>query len=178
LQESVGRLCTWIPSFTKAAAELAWFTQVQISRETARRLTEAAGAVLVTLQTEAAERLLQEHPTPPASPDRLVFRVDGAMIPLVHGQWSEVRPLAVGQGAPLQPSSAGPVSPTTNLSYFSRRTDSTTVADQALVELHRRGFQTAKRVGAVVDGAEGCQQFIDVHKPDALRILDFAHAAD
>jgi hypothetical protein len=167
-----------MPSFTKAAAELAWFTQVEISRETARRLTEAAGAVLVTLQTEEAERILDEHPTPPAGPDMLVFSVDGAMVPLVHGVWTEVRTLAVGEVEPLQPSSDGPLSQTTNLSYFSRRTDSTSFADQALVELHRRGIETAKRVGAVVDGAEWCQQFIDVHKPDALRILDFPHAAE
>jgi hypothetical protein len=178
LQESLVRLSTWIPSFTKAAAELAWFTQVEISRETARRLSEAAGAVLVTLQTEAAERILHEHPTPPAGPDMLVFSVDGAMIPLVHGVWTEVRTLAVGEVEPLQPRSDAPVSHTSNVSYFSRRTDNTTFADQALLELHRRGIETANRVGAVVDGAEWCQQFIDLHKPDALRILDFAHAAE
>lgn len=172
------RLSTWIPSFVKAAAELAWFTQVDISRETARRLTEAAGAVLVTLQTAEAERILHEHPAPPAGPDMLVFSVDGAMIPLVHGQWTEVRTLAVGEVLPLRPTRDGPASHTTNLSYFSRRTDSSTFADQALLELHRRGIETAKRVGAVVDGAEWCQQFIDLHKPDAVRILDLPHAAE
>jgi len=29
----------------------------------------------------------------------------------------------------------------------------------------------------VADGAEWCQQFLDVHRPDAVRILDFSHAA-
>lgn len=172
------RLSTWIPSFTKAAAELAFFTQVEISRETARRLSEAAGAVVVTIETAQAERILHEHPAPPAGPDMLVFSVDGAMIPLVHGVWTEVRTLAVGEVEPLRPSSAGPVSHTTNWSYFSRRTDSTTFADQALLELHRRGIETAGQVGAVVDGAAWCQQFIDVHKPDAVRILDLPHAAE
>src|SRR5262245_37834590 len=98
-----------MPSFTKAAAELAWFTQVEISGETARRLSEAAGAVLVTLHTEEAERILHQHPTPPADPDMLVFSVDGAMIPLVHGQWTEVRRLAVGEVEQLQPSSDAPL---------------------------------------------------------------------
>jgi hypothetical protein len=30
----------------------------------------------------------------------------------------------------------------------------------------------------VVDGAEWCQRFIDLHQPNAVRILDFAHAAE
>lgn len=170
------RLSTWIPSFAKAAAELAWFTQVHLSRETARRVTEAAGAVAVALETAEAARILHEHPTPPAGPDHLVLSVDGAMIPLVHGQWTEVRTLAVGE---VRSDQGGDIlSRVTNLSYFSRRTDSTTFAELALVELHRRGIETAKRVGAVVDGAEWCQQFIDLHRPDAVRILDFAHAAE
>ncbi len=166
------------PSFAKAAAELAWFTQVQVNRETARRVTEAAGAAAVTLQTAEAARVLQEHPTPPAGPETLVFSIDGAMLPLLHGQWTEVRTLAVGEVCPPQPGADGPVIRTTNLSYFSRRTDSTTFADQALGELDRRGIETAKRVGAVVDGAEWCQQFIDLHKPAAVRILAFPHAAE
>lgn len=178
MQESLVRLSTWIPSFGKATAELAWFTQVSVSRETARRVTEAAGAVAVALQTAEAAQILQQHPVPPTPPHTLVFSVDGAMIPLVHGQWTEVRTLAVGEVVPAPPGPTSPGIQTTNVSYFSRRTDSATFAEQALVELHRRGVETAHRVGAVVDGAEWCQQFIDLHRPDAVRILDFAHAAE
>jgi hypothetical protein len=63
------------------------------------------------------------------------------------------------------------------LSYFSRLVDSTTFGTLATAELHRRGVETAARVGAVVDGAEWCQTFIDLHAPEATRILDFPHAA-
>src|SRR5262249_59286089 len=42
----------------------------------------------------------------------------------------------------------------------------------------RRGIETARRVGAVVDGAEWCQSFIDYHAREALRILDHPHAAE
>lgn len=178
LQEAVTRLSTWIPSFAKAAAEVAWFTQVQVSADTARRLTEAAGAVAVALDTTDASRILQEFPPSPAAPDTLVMSVDGAMIPLRHGQWTEVRTLAVGEVVLSPAQSADAVSHTTNLSYFSRRSDSTTFAEQALGELHRRGIESARRVGAVVDGAEWWQQFIDLHKPDATRSLDFPHAAE
>lgn len=47
-----------------------------------------------------------------------------------------------------------------------------------MVELHRRGIERAGRVGAVVDGKEWCQSFIDYHYPEALRILDLPHAAE
>ncbi len=178
VHEALVRLSTHIPSFAKAAAELAWFTQVDIHRDTARRVTEAAGATAVMLQTAAAAHILQTHPVPPSGPERLVLSVDGAMIPLVHGEWTEVRTLAVGEVTQRSPTTAGARVHTTNLSYFSRRTDSTTFTDQALAELHRRGIETAKQVAAVVDGATWCQQFIDLHAPDAVRILDFAHAAE
>jgi len=107
-----------------------------------------------------------------------VISVDGAMIPLVHGQWTEVRTLAVGEVQPPQATAAGPVVHTSSLSYFSRRTDSTTFGDLATQELHRRGIEGARRVGAVVDGAVWCQSFVDLHYPEAVRILDFAHAAE
>ena len=47
----------------------------------------------------------------------------------------------------------------------------------ATVETHRRGTETAGTVCAVVDGAEWQQKFIDLHRPDAVRILDWCHAA-
>jgi hypothetical protein len=45
------------------------------------------------------------------------------------------------------------------------------------VEIHRRGTETAQ-VCAVTDGAEWEQGFIDSHREDAVRLLDFSHAAD
>ncbi len=104
LQESLVR-CTqrvpaWIPSFAKAAAELAWFTEVTVSKATACRITEAAGVAAVAVQTREVERIEREYPSAPPGPETLRFSVDGAMVPLVHGQWAEVRTLAVGAVAP------------------------------------------------------------------------------
>lgn len=178
LQEALVRLSTHIPSFAKAAQELTWFTGAQLHPDTARARTEAAGAVLVAYQTSEAARLLREQPAPPCTPDSLLLSVDGAMVPLLHGQWTEVRTLAVGEVQPTHNTAAGPVVQTTNLSYFSRRTDSTTFGELATLELHRRGLEGARRVGAVVDGALWCQSFVDLHSPEAVRILDFAHAAE
>jgi hypothetical protein len=177
LQEALVRLSSHIPSFAKAARELSWFTGAQVHPDTARERTEAAGKLLVAYETLEAARLLHEPAAPPCAPDTLILSVDGAMIPLVHGQWTEVRTLAVGEVQPPQATPAGPVAHTTKLSYFSRRTDSSTFGDLAMLELHRRGIEGARRVGAVVDGALWCQSFVDLHYPEAVRILDFAHAA-
>jgi hypothetical protein len=66
---------------------------------------------------------------------------------------------------------------TTAHSYFSRLTDAATFADLASVEIKRRGVERAKAVCAVQDGADWLQGFVDGHRHDAVRILDFAHAA-
>jgi hypothetical protein len=178
LHEALVRLSTQQPSFAKAAAELTFFTGASVHADTARRRTEAAGAVLLAHETAEAAHILREHPTSPAGPDRLLFSVDGAMVPIVGGEWKEVRTLAVGEVLPPRTTPNGLLIQTTNLSYFSRLSDSSTFAEQAVLELHRRGIERAQRVGAVVDGAEWCQSFIDYHYAEALRILDLPHAGE
>jgi len=65
-----------------------------------------------------------------------------------------------------------------NHTYFSRLVDADKFDRLALVETHRRGIENAGKVGAVQDGAAWLQGFTDYHRPDALRILDFAHATE
>ena len=178
LQEALVRLSTQQPSFAKAAAELAFFTGATVHSDTARRQSEAAGAVLLAHESAEAARILREHPASPAGPETLVFSVDGAMVPIVGGEWKEVRTLAIGQVQPALDTPDRSLIQTTDLSYFSRLTDSTSFAEQAVLELHRRGIEKAQRVGAVVDGAEWCQSFIDYHYAEALRILDLPHAGE
>jgi len=177
LQEGLVRLSTQIPSFAKAVGEFAFWTHLEVHRTTAARITEAAGATAVARQTAEATRILTTHPPPPPGPEQLVFSVDGAMVPLVHGQWAEARTLAVGEPVMRTNAAGEPAVQTTALSYFSRLTDSTTFGELATAELHRRGVETAGRGGVVVDGAAWCQTCIDLHTPHAVRILDFPHAA-
>lgn len=178
LHEALVRLSTVQPSFAKATTELAFFTGTTVHPDTARRRTEAAGALLLAFETAEAARILRDHPTPPLGPATLLFSVDGAMVPIVGGEWMEVRTLAVGAVQPLRDTPDGVVIETTEVSYLSRLSDSTTFAELAVLELHRRGIETAVRVAAVVDGAEWCQSFIDYHYAEALRILDHPHAAE
>ena len=176
LVESVVRLGTWLP-FGPAAQMLAYFTRVAVGASTARRLTERAGAAYEAVQTAAVEEIERTLPPAPAGPPVQFLSVDGALAPLVGGEWAEVKTLALGVVQEPKVNRRGePEVHTTDLSYFSRLADHETFGRLALVETQRRGTETAGVVCAVVDGAEWEQGFIDLHRPDAVRILDWAHA--
>jgi hypothetical protein len=66
---------------------------------------------------------------------------------------------------------------TRQLACFARLSDAETFGRQALGEPHRRGLERAGAVAAVQDGAVWRQGFMDCHRPDALRILDWPPAA-
>ena len=169
LQEGLVRLGPWLP-FAPAARMLGHVTGVRVSAAMARRQTERTGAAWVHLQEAEVARLERERPDPVPGPAVQQLSVDGAMVPLVGGTWGEVKLLAIGSVPPAVGEAR-----TVALSYFGRRADHATVARLALGETHRRGTETAGVVG-VTDGASWCQEFLDYHRPDAVRILDFAHA--
>ena len=179
LHEQLVRLGTWIPSFEKATRLLKDFSDGSvISEATARRNTENAGAAYASFQEQEVERLERELPPAPDGPDMLLLSTDGAMVPLVGGEWAEVKTLVIGEMEQRVQSNGETEAHAYNLSYFSRMIDSDTYQRLALVETHQRGVETAGQVGAVADGAEWIQKFVDFHRPDAVRILDFPHAAE
>jgi hypothetical protein len=169
---------SWLP-FARAADELARVRGVRVSAATARGRTEAVGAAQVALQAAQAAAVEWEVPPAPAGPPCQFLSVDGAMVLLIDGAWTEVKTLAVGEvQPPVWEARAGElVVHTTDLSYFSRRADMTSFAAAAQVETHRRGTATAGVVVAVTDGAEVNQGFIDAQRREAVRVLDFPHAA-
>ena len=179
LVADVVRLGTWAP-FARVPELVRLFFGTHVSEPTVRRLTEDAGAAHVAAQTAAVEHLERSGEAPPAGPAVLQASVDGAMVPLLgKGEWAEVKTLALGEVVTAPGTALGSAgSPTaTALTYFSRRADHATFTRLATVETHARGLETAGTVCAVADGAEWCQQFFDTQRPDAVRILDFPHAA-
>jgi hypothetical protein len=121
LVEAAVRLGTWMP-FERVPEALAFFTGVAVSGETVRRLTEAAGQALVAVEEAEVAQLEAELPLAPTGPPVQQLSVDGAMVPLVGGQWAEVKLLALGTvTAGADPNQT---SGTTDLSYFARLTDS------------------------------------------------------
>lgn len=88
-------LGSWMP-FAAAAKLLGHFRKVVVSAATVRRATERSGAAYVELQTEQVEVLEQELPQGPEGPAVQQLSVDGAMVPLLHKEWAEVKTLAIG----------------------------------------------------------------------------------
>lgn len=172
LVESIVRLGARLP-FAQVPALVTHFTGVTVSVETVRRLTETVGAAAVAVETRAVVELEQTRPAPPAGPAVQQLSVDGAMAPLVGGVWAEVKTLAVGTVTRTEE----PVKALA-LSYFSRLADAETFGRLATGEIHRRGTSTAGTVVAITDGASWCQGFVDLHRHDAVRILDFPHAVE
>lgn len=109
--------------------------------------------------------------------------LDGALIQLVSGEWKEVKTLALGVVSEAKPKkkqkAEGEVQVQTRaLSYFSRMSEAQSFQQEALGELYRRGVEKAGTVCAVGDGADWIQKWVDYHRKDAVRILDFAHAME
>jgi hypothetical protein len=120
------------------------------------------------------ERLKQEVPQTPAGAQKQAMSGDGAFVLLVGGEWVEVKTLVMGQ---VTRNKRGDVC-TQQVSSFSRLADAECEASAALVETQRRGLERAPEVCAVQDGAEWRPRLVDYHRADAVRILDFVHAAE
>lgn len=182
LQERVVRLATWMPC-ARAAAECAWFTGVAISAASTRRLTEAAGAAAVAAADVVLTDLERTAPVAPAGPAVQQLSADGAMAPVVGGEWAEVKTVAVGTVTTTTHADGRRQVRTDALASFSRLADAETFTRQATVELHRRAPATAGRVVAARSDGDGdgrvwLQGFTDYHRPDAVRVLDVPHAAE
>src|SRR5712691_2602312 len=90
LQEALVRLATRMP-FRSVVQELACLKHVTTTEADVRRHTETAGAASVAWQTAEVERIERTLPAAaPGAPCQLLS-ADGAMVPLVHGEWAEVK---------------------------------------------------------------------------------------
>src|SRR6266481_4552337 len=172
-EEMLVRLASWMP-FEQAREFLQDLVGIQVSKATARRATLATGEAALVVCEGEVERLKQEVPQAPGGADQQLLSADGAMVHLVGGEWAEVKTLVMGE---VTRNKRGEVC-TRQISSFSRLCEAERFAEAALVETHRRGLERAAEVCAVQDGAEWLQGLVDYHRADAVRILDFAHAAE
>jgi len=176
-QEHLIHLACWMP-FDKAADMVCRLLGVQTNEETARRLSERTGTWMQDAQTAELEETELDEGDQKDHLQRCAWSVDGAMVPLTHKQWAEVRTLAIGEPQERRNAKGERELHVGKLSYFSRLADASTFCDLASVELRRRGVDIAKQVAATTDGADWCQTFTDMHRPDAVRILDFPHGSE
>jgi len=68
---------------------------------------------------------------------------DGAMVSLQHGEWGEVRTLALGDVQAAVQEQDTWVVHTKDITYFSRLVDVRQFEHLSLVEFHRRGLEQA-----------------------------------
>jgi hypothetical protein len=172
-QESLVSLSSELP-FGRVVKHLSRMLGVVVPVSTVRRQTLAVGQRVLEVHNEQAQPLADCPEEPTAQ--RMAMSSDGSMVPLVGGVWAEVKVVAIGQVERRKHKDEEAIV-TSQLSYFARMADAATFADQASGEMRRRGIERAKEVCAIQDGAEWIQGFVQGHRHDALRILDFAHAA-
>ncbi len=164
--------------FVPVAQELLHLKKVHVSEPTVRRDTEKTGDAYVEVQAAQLAALEKGLPPAPQGPPLQQISVDGAIVPLLHGEWAEVKTAVIGTvGEPVLEQGEWVVH-TKELSYFSRLADHESFTRQATLETQRRGTETAGQVCAVNDGAEWEQKFVDYHRPDAVRILDWGHSSE
>lgn len=174
--EHLVHLAVWMP-FGRAAQMLERLLGVQVSEATVRRLTEQAGVHVQSVQTQESQPAETEAPGR-KGPAKQAISSDGAYVPLTTGEWAEVRTVAIGDVEGSKSPERQEQVKVTALSYFSSMNDAETFIQLAEGEMRRRQVRDARAICAVTDGAPWLQGFIDVHRPDAVRILDFAHAAE
>lgn len=172
-EETLVRLASWMP-FASAQELLQDLLGVRVSKAMARRATLASGQAGLAVGEREVERLKQEAPQAPRGADKQALSGDGAFVHLVAGEWVEVKTLTIGE---VTGNVHGEVC-LEQISSFSRLADAQHFAEAALIETQRRGVEQATEICAVQDGAEWLQGLVDYHRADALRILDFAHAAE
>lgn len=176
-QENLVHLGSWMP-FEKAGRMLECLLGVQVSEATVRRLTQRSGRWVEATQN-GVQPVTEAQPAGKLPPRKVALSADGAMLSLTGGEWAEVRTLAIGEVEAANKSRNDEQErKVTALSYFSRMTPASVFVDLANGEMQRRGVAQAKEVCAVTDGAQWLQGFVDIHRPDAVRILDFPHAAE
>ena len=173
IEETLVRLACWMP-YEPAGELVEDLLGVAVSKATTRRATLLTGQAALAVWEAEEQRLQHEMPAAEAVAEKLALSGDGAMVPLVGGQWAEVKTLSIGR---LTRTKQGEVSQE-HLTYCSRLSDATRFAQATLVQTHQRGLEQASEVCAVQDGAEWLQGLVDYHRADAVRILDFAHAAE
>jgi hypothetical protein len=98
LQEGLVRLGTDLP-FRQAQAHFQFFSGVKASEASLRRLTHRAGATLVELEEAQVERM-EKAPTKVGEvegPEVAYLSGDGCYVPVVGGEWKEVKTLVIGK---------------------------------------------------------------------------------
>src|SRR3954447_24977382 len=131
--------------FAKAADLFTTFTHTSVSEASAQRLTEAIGLAYEAVQLAEVERIERDWPEVEHGPDKLLLSLDGAFVPLVHGEWAEAKTLVIGEVDEPRMVDGKTVVSAHSLSYFSRMAEAEQFQRLTFGELYRRGLEAAEQ---------------------------------
>jgi hypothetical protein len=140
-QEHLTHLGSWMP-FAQAAKMLDTLLGVQVSEPSVRRGTEHAGVRYEARQTAQSQQPMEPCVQAPLEV-RQVMSTDGCYVPLVGGEWAEVRTVVIGEVDAVGATASSEVH-VSKLSCFARMTDAATFAHLAEVEMRRRQVSRAQ----------------------------------
>ena len=150
---------------------MAFHYQLAVSKECVRLNTLEAGHVYEQVQADpVASQTLSTPTNPPHSNERQMLSIDAAKVLTSTGEWRDVKTLTIADVAAN--------GRTHTNSYFSRLSECSLFAQQCQVEVRRRQLKRSRQVCAVNDGADWIPEVVTACRPDAVRILDFYHAAE
>jgi Uncharacterised protein family (UPF0236) len=176
-------------AFREAALVLAQTTGLQVSAETIRTVTEAAGTAVAGAQAAAAA------PVPATgaakvdpAPAQLVTEADGVMVRYQRG-WHEVKLALVGGWATAAPRAGA--RRLQAVSYIAWRTDPATFGPYWGAEAARRGALTVvgwhgrhqgiadlRRIVVLGDGAKWIWETAALQFGERIEIVDYYHACE
>jgi len=160
--------------FGRVTEHLKSMLGVVVHASTTRRQRLSVGQRMLQIQNEQAQPLAA-CPEEQAA-ERMAMSSDGAMVPLVGGVWAEVKGVAIGVERRRHKGEEEIV--TTKLTYFARMAPAATFADQGSRGRAQAGHRARQaRLCHPGWGRVDPRRMSQGHRHDALRMLDFAHAA-
>jgi hypothetical protein len=175
-------------SFVKVADRTLYKTTgLHVSESTIQRATEAAGTRLGEMLDAQALPLVPEkewkwHPDREGHPCAYVsVDATGVMMQGPGGSKAEGRMAYVGMvfnPQPLKAEHREVSKPCDNAFYLAGHYELTALGKQLRHHAEALGLRAAPRWIALTDGGNGLEDWVDLHFPRAIKILDFRHAAE
>lgn len=175
-------------SFAQGAADLELYAGMRVDAKDVERVAEEVGAQAAKWMDREASKA-RARPPDDRNPDTLCIQFDGTGAPMRPSELTRSR----GKGPDGQArtrevklacifthstfdAEGNPVRDPGSDSYTGAIENSCDFGYRVLDEALRRGLLNARRVVALTDGAKYNRKIIAEHFPQAIRILDFAHA--
>lgn len=176
-----------VPSYEMVATILGRIGQVQMSRSSVWRCTQAAGERFVALQEQGRRRAnclpgAGESPPPNEREEkRLGVALDGALIPLRQEGWKEVKvgtvfEIAVRRYQEKKDGEAVRLAHALHNSYVAHLGGPETMGELLWTEASHRGWERARETLVIGDGAAWIWHQAAIHFADSQQVVDWYHA--